>query len=108
MWRMRVRAKAVERAMEKRLQGLEASLGEETQQVVDEVEMLIQQGREEANDVSGGDSSTSRSWRAEYVRCRLVLQKLESIDEVDAEGDILPLCVGPPGRNPDRKAAVSP
>ncbi|GIL85589.1 hypothetical protein Vretimale_13302 [Volvox reticuliferus] len=93
MWRMRVRAKAVEHAMEKRVQDLEASLGEEKQQVVDEVERLIQQGREEANDVSGGASSTSRSWRAEYVRCRLVLQKLESIDEVDAEGDILPLSV---------------
>ncbi|GIL70133.1 hypothetical protein Vretifemale_1000 [Volvox reticuliferus] len=32
MWRMRVRAKAVEHAMEKRVQDLEASLGEEKQQ----------------------------------------------------------------------------
>ncbi|GIM02217.1 hypothetical protein Vretimale_7102, partial [Volvox reticuliferus] len=34
MWRMRVRAKAVEHAMEKRVQDLEASLGEEKQQTL--------------------------------------------------------------------------
>ena len=50
----------------------------------------MQQGKE-ADDVPDGDPLPSYSWRAEYVCCRMILQKLEGSDEVDAEGDVLPL-----------------
>ncbi|KXZ42182.1 hypothetical protein GPECTOR_188g287 [Gonium pectorale] len=84
LWRMRVRAQAIKAAMEARITALTAELGSEATQVLDQVECLMQ----EDTHVTEEPALSPVSWRAEYARDRLMLQKLESSEAADVEGDV--------------------
>ncbi|KXZ53760.1 hypothetical protein GPECTOR_6g677 [Gonium pectorale] len=94
LWRMRVRAQAIKAAMEARITALTAELGSEATQVLDQVECLMQ----EDTHVTEEPALSPVSWREEYARDRLMLQKLESSEAADVEGDV-PLGLLLPGAN---------